>query len=352
MKKVVIYQTIVPHYRRPIFDIVGRHVDLTLVYTGNTAVPGDNYSLEKISCLHLPKIGAIHGRRLISICRGNDVLISMHGFRSPDIDNIKLFCPHIRTIKWGIGVMASYNTRYDEGNRSQWFVKITNKCDAALFYSDYPRQKYASMGVQKEKMFVANNTVAVEKVEIQPARKRNILFLGTLYSQKKVDLLINAYYKAYGVNRNLPDLVIIGDGDQRTILEKQVLEYGLDKKIRFLGQIINDQILKNHFIEALACISPDQAGLSVLKSMGYGVPFVTSRNAITGGEIFNIHNGVDGIVLDSLDNLCETILDIADNRKKYIEYGKSAMDYYNAERTPEIMAKGFLDAIEYVTSLK
>lgn len=352
MKKVVIYQTIVPHYRRPIFDIVGRHVDLTLVYTGNTAVPGDNYSLEKISCLHLPKIGAIHGRRLISICRGNDVLISMHGFRSPDIDNIKLFCPHIRTIKWGIGVMASYNTRYDEGNRSQWFVKITNKCDAALFYSDYPRQKYASMGVQKEKMFVANNTVAVEKVEIQPARKRNILFLGTLYSQKKVDLLINAYYKAYGVNRNLPDLVIIGDGDQRTILEKQVLEYGLDKKIRFLGQIINDQILKNHFIEALACISPDQAGLSVLKSMGYGVPFVTSRNAITGGEIFNIHNGVDGIVLDSLDNLCETILDIADNRKKYIEYGKSAMDYYYAERTPEIMAKGFLDAIEYVTSLK
>ena len=352
MKKVVIYQTIVPHYRKPIFDIIGRHVDLTLVYTGNTAVPGDNYLLEKIPCLNLPKIGAIHGRRLMSICRDKDVFISMHGPRSLDIDNIKLFCPHIRTIKWGIGVMASYNTRYDEGNKSQRFIKITNKCDAALFYSDYPRQKYASMGVQKEKMFVANNTVAVEKIEMQLSRKRNILFIGTLYKQKKIDLLINAYCKAYGINRNLPDLVVIGDGDQRTILEKQVLEYELDKKIRFLGQINDDQTLKEHFVEALACISPDQAGLSVLKSMGYGVPFVTCRNAITGGEIFNIHNGIDGVVLDSLDDLCEVILDIADNREKYIEYGKSAMSYYYAERTPEIMAKGFLDAIEYVTSMK
>ena len=352
MKKIIVYQNIVPHYRKPIFDIIGRSVDLTLVYTGDTAVPGENYSIEKLPYRHVPKMGPVHGRKLISICKDKDVLISMLGPRSFDVDNIKLFCPHIRTIKWGIGVPASYYTRFDEGSNARQYIKIINKCDAALFYSDYPRQKYASMGVQREKMFVANNTVAVEKIEIQTSTKRNILFIGSLYSQKRVDLLIDAYYKAYNINHGLPDLIIIGDGDQRKKLEKQVDEYGLEKKIRFLGQINDDRTLKGYFIEALACISPDQAGLSVLKSMGYGVPFVTCSNAITGGEIFNIHNDIDGVIIDNLDSLYEVILDIAGNRNKYIEYGKSAMQYYYDSLTPEIMAKGFLDAIEYVTSKK
>lgn len=352
MKKVIIYQGIVPHYRKPIFDIIGQYVDLTLVYTGDIAVAGNNYSLVKLSSLHVPKMGTLHGRKLIGICQDKDVLISMLGPSSLDIDNIKLLCPHIRTIKWGIGVPASYTTRFDEEDAAQHYIKIIKKCDAALFYSDYPRNKYISMGVPGEKLFVANNTVAVEKIEIQPTRKRNILFIGSLYSQKRVDLLINAYFKAYSIKQNLPNLIIIGDGDQRKSLEKQVNEYNLENKILFLGQINDDYILKEYFVEALACISPDQAGLSVLKSMGYGVPFVTCKGAITGGEIFNIHNGVDGVVLDSLDSLYKIILDIASNREKYIEYGKKAISYYYAKRTPEIMAQGFLDAIEYVTTKK
>lgn len=82
--------------------------------------------------------------------------------------------------------------------------------------------------------------------------------------------------------------------------------------------------------------------------MGYGVPFVTRRNAITGGEILNIQDGINGILYDKYEDLVDIINDVIIHKDKYLEMGKNAYVYYQKNATPEIMANGVIDALDYV----
>jgi len=81
------------------------------------------------------------------------------------------------------------------------------------------------------------------------------------------------------------------------------------------------------FTKSLLCISPNQAGLSVLKSMGYGVPFVARENAITGGERLNIINNSNGILYNSQAELVDIISNSFLNKQEYIEMGRNAKEY-------------------------
>lgn len=96
------------------------------------------------------------------------------------------------------------------------------------------------------------------------------------------------------------------------------------------------------------CISPTQAGLSVLTSLGHGVPFVTRCDAITGGEINNIVHGYNGYLYSSSKELYEIILESKKNPKFMHKMGLQCFEYYNNFCTIENMGKGFLDAINYV----
>lgn len=127
---------------------------------------------------------------------------------------------------------------------------------------------------------------------------------------------------------------------------------GIQRKVHFLGSIYDEDRLSELFADAIVCISPNQAGLSVLKSMGYGVPFVTSVDSITGGERFNIRDKENGILFHTEEELKKTILDIHQNPVKYIEMGRKAKEFYDAHRKPEMMVNGFVNAIEYVLQIE
>jgi len=88
--------------------------------------------------------------------------------------------------------------------------------------------------------------------------------------------------------------------------------------------------------------------LSVLASMGYGTPFITKKDAITGGEIFNIKNGVNGIIYSNDKDLVDILKDISTNPSKYEMMGKRAREHYLNYRKPEQMVQAFIDACNYV----
>ena len=265
------------------------------------------------------------------------------------------FIPHkYKLLTWSIGIRASYTRKYDLQRKQTFldkvFYLINAKCDAIIFYMREAIDFYRSNGINTDKVFIAHNTVEVLPIDKNQMKNKNsVLFVGTLYKEKNVYELINAYIEVLQTsNENIPTLIIVGDGAEYQNIKNIVDTNQLSKHIHLLGRITDENVLRDLFSEALICVSPNQAGLSVLKSMGYGVPFITRRNAITGGEILNIQDGINGILYDKYEDLVDIISDVTIHKNKYLEMGKNAYAYYQENATPKIMANGVIDALDYV----
>lgn len=355
MTKVLLVQRVLSHYNIPLYESIGKSCDLTVVYTEKSEDWNDKLHSKRIEYPTgkewkdmSDEMVDFHVNQFSEICSRYDVAILQMEAHRKILHVIEGLRKYVKVILWGIGVSAGYDLRYDKQElRRPSFESMIAMADASVFYTEYPKNKYIDLGIPKQKMFVAPNTVEVLKMELKKENKDSILFVGTLLKQKRVDLLLEAYKNAIKKNRDIPVLKIIGEGEEYEPIRQWIAERHLSDKIILPGPIYEEEILKEEFAHALATVSADQAGLTVLKSMGYGVPFITNRNAITGGEIFNIKNGINGVLFDDMSELETILLDIADNPAKYIEMGERAYEYYYSCRTIEDCKDGFIDAIKY-----
>lgn len=353
--KVLIIQNKITHYNLPIYNLLAdkTNIDLTIANYGKKSNSEDN----KFKTIYLDNYYfgpfIFSKQNIFRLSQNFDVVIPF-----ADLHWISLLLltkkikRNFKLIYWTIGVSASYSNKFDENTR--WdFLRyfFLRDADALLFYSSYPIKKFVKNKFKKEMLFVAPNTVKItheQNDEFSSCLKDSILFVGTLYKEKGIIELLYAYNEAFLKNSNIPNLNVIGDGTEMPNIIKWVNDKKLNDKINLLGAIYDNNILQNYFKNALACISPNQAGLSVLSSMGYGVPFITKFDSITGGERLNITNNETGILYISNSDLVKIILGISFNKTKYLEMGIKAKKWYNEKRTPNHMVNGFTSAINYV----
>ncbi|MGE4286502.1 MAG: glycosyltransferase family 4 protein [Phycisphaerae bacterium] len=352
--KVLIINPVLAQYRIPIFNLIAQTVDLTVLHSGESVDRSDmQFRQLLMPLLNLGPFGFLRCR-LNKLCKQFDVVVSEGNIRYPD-RNLLIMNPKraYKWICWGIGVSASYKNKFDQNKKFDAIRHfIFKRADANVFYSDYPIDKYLAAGFKRESLFVANNTVQVDYDESKSYTKNSILFVGTLYKQKKIYELLEAYRQVCKQTDNMLPLNIIGGGDEYDNIKDWISRYGLGDKVTLTGPIFDQSILQNYFRKAYACISPGQAGLSVLTSMGYGTPFVTKSDAITGGEIFNIKNNENGVLYSDQSELEGIIWDIIKNSDRYVEMGRLSREYYINKRTPQQMADSLTDAIKYSLECK
>lgn len=350
--KVLLIQNYIAHYNLPIYNLLGSNsnIDLTIAHFGKPAA--DVSLVYKEVLLTIRKKGPfiLINENIYSLCNSFDVVIAMGDIHFLDLMMLgKKRKRKFKLIYWGIGVSASYDNKFD-ADRKWDFVRyfFMHGADALLFYSSYPVEKYSKHGFNRKKLFVANNTVKVTRSSNVVKTGESILFVGTLYKEKGIYELLEAYLKASSVDENLPILNIVGNGEEYSNIEKWIVTNNLSQKIKLLGAIYDDATLEQLFMKAIVSVSPNQAGLSVLKSMGYGLPFITRFDSITGGERFNIINGVTGTIYNNPEELVDILCSMNQQKEKYKIMGENASDFYNNFRLPEHMVQGFIDAIFYV----
>lgn len=341
----------IKHYRVPILNIIASKYDFTVLYSQKTEKEVIEECNFKTIFSPIKKIGRfiIHKDNIQNITKGFDVVIATNDPTWLSYLGLSLCRKRdYKLIYWNIGVPASYYRKYGEASMLRYLYGnfFEKRADGLIFYSDKAIELRKQKGIFDKKIFIANNTVNIPRISIANSDKEYILFIGTLYLEKGLDVLLESYKAAFDENGNIPHLKIVGGGDQFGQIVTWINENGLNDKIDLLGSIYDENKKASIFAKAIACISPRQAGLAVLESMGYGVPFITMHDAITGGEAFNIINNINGLRLKNESEFKQVILDIYENKNKYLEYGQNAYNYYWSYRRPEDMAKGVIDAIE------
>lgn len=350
MKKLLIFQNELSGYNVPVYNRIAEFYDLTVAfYLKDKSNIECKFKKIKLDSKNVRSLVFVKGVR--SLAKQFDVVCFIPNIHNPSYFMLP-FLPHkYKLVNWSIGFRASYTHPYEVGRPhntlDRFFQKILSKCDASIFYMEKAKEFWKGTSLEMNKVFVAPNTTDVLPITINKEIKKNYLFVGTLYKGKGLDILLKSYQEAVLSGGISNQLHIVGDGAERQNLEKYVSDHKLEEKVIFHGAIYDEQKLAECFAEALLCISPTQGGLSVPKSMGYGVPFVTRKDAITGGEIYHITPDVNGIMYEKDEDLTNILIDAAQNQQKYVDMGVKAKNYYDHHATINHMAQGAVDAFEF-----
>jgi glycosyltransferase involved in cell wall biosynthesis len=177
------------------------------------------------------------------------------------------------------------------------------------------------------------NGVDLEPFACQAARPRTldpaikpegyVLFLGRLRRQKGVDVLLEALHQLPASGD--AQLVVAGDGEFRPNLENLCHRLGLDKRVRFLGQVVGQDkvyLLQN----ALATIVPSRGweafGLVVLESHAAGRPVIASN---LPGLADNVQPERTGFIVspESPDELAQRLRQVFSEPQKMRQMGET-----------------------------
>jgi glycogen(starch) synthase len=133
------------------------------------------------------------------------------------------------------------------------------------------------------------------KIYNDEQRKKEFVFLGRLVSQKGCELLIRA---CNNLNSDFT-LSVIGDGPERSKLEKLVREFKLEKKIIFLGILEGEPLaiaLNRHHVMIIPSIDEEGFGIVALEGLACGCKIIAAdagglREAVKGfGKLFEMGN--------------------------------------------------------------
>lgn len=343
-RRILIVQNQVPHYRKALYNELAQYYEVTIFHSGKPSVETTDFYKEVISSTI--NVGPFFIQKSLyqEICKGYFAIVFMADLHWLLNVIFPLFGNLL--IKGKIILWGSWFTNKKVVDRFK--ILLAKRVDGNIFYCQETKSSFASAGVNIKKLFVANNTVNVHNraKSYENDLKRRIVFVGTLNKRKQNDVLINAFKNI--IEEIAPDIVLtfIGDGNMKQELIELVQKLNIGSRVSFIEATSNSEILSEYYREALVSVSYGQAGLSVLQSFGFGVPFLTKKNAISGGETSNIINGYNGYLCSDNENDFRSKLFLfCSDYKLAREMGKNAYDYYTEFCTIGKMADGFIDAI-------
>ncbi len=124
-----------------------------------------------------------------------------------------------------------------------------------------------------------------------PPQRLLVAGVGRLQPEKNFGSLIDAAVQLYGQGLDF-DLAIIGDGPLREALQRQILEHGVESRVRLLGHR-SDMIELFQAIDVFVLSSIREASPNVLlEAMAMGTPVVSTRVAGTPRIVSDGENGL------------------------------------------------------------
>lgn len=327
MKIAVVYR-VVQGWRIPVFERLSENRDFKLFYgcdfEGTKVVSAKGkYQFDSKKMFSFPfAIKKASGNMLMpfspflffDLIKYNPDVVLCEG-ASNFLNNISiyLYCKLYKKpmVQWGLGEIRGRKKSVLRKLLDPLIVPIERRANAIVSYSTEGVKYYESIGIPKDKIFVAVNVIDTDKrnSEIESFEKLHkddskltqsnfkILFVGALEENKNIEMLIHSFSKIQFQFDNT-ELHIIGDGAHRSVLENSVMLKDLDKVVTFHGRIQGQLIDKIYDMDVF--VMPGLGGLAVSDMLCHGIPVICGVGDGCEADLINDKNG---ILDDSLNEI-------------------------------------------------
>lgn len=234
--------------------------------------------------------------------------------------------------------------------------------DCFLMYTDTGIEALAAKGFDRSTLFATGNTVDLTAIDDaakrwdverlkefqekeQLAGKKVLLFSSVLNPKTRLDVAIRAIA---ALNDPTIELVVIGDGTMRGEYERLAQKCGIADRVRWLGEMRDQNLLAPWFLSTKAFVYPGAIGLSLMHAFGYGLPVITHGNADAQMPEFEaLKSGENGLVFEENNekSLAETIKNMLSNEERRTVMGKVAGETVHEKYTMKRMIARFKECI-------
>ena len=336
MLRILVVQRVLPNYRIKILEDLAMKMELTVLTT--SSIQNSKFRVLNPSVYRFKKFILFRGLRELS--KRNDVVIlefDLHILNTLSL----VFRKNTNVVVWG--------HRYSKVSLVNTIrLAIMENAGAVLLYNSEERERLVNDKIDATKIFIAQNTIHVgNNDDLSEIPKRTFLFIGRAQQRKRVDVLLKAFQS---VIKKLPPntfLEIVGSGRENDYLKGLAVKLGIEDRIVFRGSITNQEELKSCFLRAYAYVSPEAIGLGAQHSFAYGVPVVTSRLGFVGAEYFHLRDGENCILLKSLDDLGQVLVDLTKDSVLRKRLSTNAFNLYRNKLTSDKMVSGFIAAVNH-----
>jgi colanic acid/amylovoran biosynthesis glycosyltransferase len=372
MPSVVIFrERLLPQSETFIRSQVGSMSKFKGIYAGCRHIPGLDLSDSPMIVMDLRLIGRVEELAL-KAARWAPLLaarlmkyepVLLHAHFGPDGALAvplarKLKIPLIVTFHGYDACQTDQTFRKDRRGRRYLRGRDALKGEASRFIavSDYIARKLVEQGFPREKIQV--HYIGVDTVQFRPdpavPRKRIVLFVGRLIQNKGCEYLIRAMEP---IQREMPDaeLVILGDGPLRTVLEKQAK--AVLQRYRFLG-FQSSEAVRDWMTQASVLCTPSIVDASGAAE-GFGIVFIEAQacglpvvSFSTGGIPEAVAHGETGYLAPekdwrSLSRYVVTLLKNQDVWKRFSSAGKERVKkLFDVRRQTEKLEHIYEDVIQ------
>lgn len=343
MVRVLLQQNTVAHYRVRLYECLKAQAGLDFEFiadpesdtphmaTAEAAGHALDFTRSRVWTLRLPGVPDLFfqpGAVLRLLLGEFDVVIALGSPYSITTWLMLLIGPLVgtRVLLWTHGLLAR------ESGPKWWLRWLLYRASSGLLlYGNRARELLVSQGLTKTPLFVVRNSLDPEaqaraEASVSPlasadlrerlgmrTQHRGMIFIGRLQPVKRLDLLVRAVARLNDRGRQV-HAILLGDGDERTTLQRLADESGVAEFVHFEGTQYDEAVIARYFAVSDVCVIPSGAGLTVMHALGYGTPVVThDRAELQFPEVEAISSGQTGLFyaegdLESLVSVLERSL--------------------------------------------
>lgn len=355
MRQLIILQTVVPDYRIKVFSFIHKNLGASFcLFAGHEYFEDSVKTAPEIDFLKMVKNHFYFKRRILfqtgmwKSCVTADVLVMEMNPRI--LSNwILLLMRRLssgKTILWGHAWPRS--GRHSRSDRLRHLMRLL--ADEIIVYTHSQKRELEDK-LKKRKIHAAPNALYLAE-EMQPLYLKkeevwDIIYVGRLTKLKKPFSLVEAFSKVLDKIPEKSNLIIVGNGEEKEVLENFISQNKLDERIKLLGHVGDYDALKGLYARSLFSVSPGYVGLSITQSLGFGVPMLISRNENHSPEKEAAIAGDNAMYFDAeqLDAFSSHLIEIFNTRDFWIERREKIARECREKYSVQVMAEPFLSLV-------